>query len=65
MKWIDVVAMGGSASVHIDAQPRPDDPVQKTRWQHGETGQTGLPTAIPAFAALARPDRLNPRITAA
>jgi predicted TIM-barrel fold metal-dependent hydrolase len=51
---VDLGAMGGTRSVHVEAARRPDDPVEETRWLAGIAAQGGLPCAIVAQADLTR-----------
>ena len=52
----DLAAMGGRASVHIEAGRNPEDPVEESRWLSGLADEVGIPTALVAYADLARDD---------
>lgn len=43
------------ASVHVEAASDPDDPVRETRWVEEMATESGVPSAIVAFARLERP----------
>lgn len=43
-------------AVHVEAGAHPEDAIAETQWLQGLSEQTGLPTAIVAYAALNVPD---------
>ncbi len=53
---IDLAAMGGTRSVHVEAARRPDDPVEETYWLARVAASGGLPSAIVAQTDLTRDD---------